>query len=139
MGRLVGRTLPTHRSRPGVTRSKDSTNGVQPRDETDAEQKTRKEAVYSRVKQGQVSRARQALTGAAVAPRTLETLAELQRRRPQERVREIPPEVMASYPTPVVLDPKPSGLHTTAREPERAQLRVPAFKKHHQSSTRRPP
>ena len=37
------------------------------------------------VKQGQVSRARQELVGAALAPKTPETLAELQNRRPQER------------------------------------------------------
>ena len=53
------------------------------------------------MKRGQVSRTRQA----SLAPRTFETLAELQRRRPQEWVREIPPEVVASNPTPVVLDP----------------------------------
>ena len=80
-----------------MTRSKDSTQ--------DAQQKSRGEAACNRVKQGQVSRARQALTGATLAPGTLETLAELQRRRSQEQVREIPPEVMASNPTPVVLDP----------------------------------
>ena len=75
-------------SRLGVTRSKDSTQ-------------SRGEAACNRVKQGQASRARQALTGATLALGTLETLAELQ----QEQVREIPPEVMASNPTLVVLDP----------------------------------
>ena len=84
-------------NRIGVIRSKDSTQ--------DAEQKRRGEAACNRVKQGQVSRARQALTGATLAPGTLETLAELQRRRPQEQVREIPPEVMACNPTLMVLDP----------------------------------
>ena len=94
MGRFVGRTCS---NRIGVIRSKDSTQ--------DAEQKSRGEAACNRVQQGQVSRARQALTGATLAPGTWKTLAELQRRRPQEQVREIPPEVMAGNPTPVVLDP----------------------------------
>ena len=38
------------------------------------------------------------------------------------------------FPSPA---PKPPGFHTTAREPKRAHLRVPAFN-HHQNSTRRP-
>ena len=50
------------------------------------------------------ARARQELIGATLAPKTRETLAELQGRRPQERVREIPDEVMASNPTRVNLD-----------------------------------
>ena len=58
----------------------------------------------SRVKQGQVSRARQELVGASLAPKNLETLAQLQNRRPQMQVREIPVEVLASNPTPVNLD-----------------------------------
>ena len=36
------------------------------------------------------------------------------------------------------IDFGPPGLHTTAREPKRAHLRVPAFN-HHQNSKRRPP
>ena len=51
-----------------------------------------------------MSRARQELGGAVLAPKTLETLAELQNRKPQEQVREIPVEVLASNPTPVNLD-----------------------------------
>ena len=68
-----------------------------------------------RVRQGQVLRARQELTGAALAPKTLETLAQLQERRPQERVWEIPQEVMEFVPDqPLELDFKclqnaPSG------------------------------
>ena len=58
----------THSSRLGVTRSKDSTCGIQPLDEKDAEQKRCGEVACNRVKQGQVSRARQALTGATLAP-----------------------------------------------------------------------
>ena len=58
------------------------------------EHERRGRAALGRVVQGQVSRARQELTGAALAPKTLETLAQLQERRLQERVREIPQEVM---------------------------------------------
>ena len=62
------------------------------------EQKRRGRAACNRVQQGQVSRARQELVGATLAPKTRDTLEELQRRRPQERVREIPVEVMMSNP-----------------------------------------
>ena len=56
----------------------------------------------SRVQQGQVSRARQGLT---VAPKTLDTLAELQGRRPQVRGMAIPQNVMEFVPErPVELD-----------------------------------
>ena len=51
-------------------------------------------AEQQRVERGQVSRARQELTGATLAPETDETLRELQGRRPQERIREIPVEVL---------------------------------------------
>ena len=55
--------------------------------------------------QGQVSRARQALTGGAVAPRTLATLEELRRKRSQNQVQPIPPDVMEFIPeTPVELN-----------------------------------
>ena len=94
-------------SRIWLIRSKDSTQ--------DAEQKRRGEAACNRVKQGQVSRTRQAFPGATLALGTLETLAELQRRRPQEQVREIPPEVMASNPTLVVLDPEVLQVQAGAR------------------------
>ena len=69
------------------------------------EHERRGRAALGRVRQGQVSRARQELTGAALAPKTLETLAQLQERRPQERVREIPREVMEIVPDrPLQLD-----------------------------------
>ena len=69
------------------------------------EHERRGRAALGRVRQGQVSRARQELTGAALAPKTLETLAQLQERRPQERVREIPQEVMEFVPDrPLELD-----------------------------------
>ena len=51
-------------------------------------------AAQRRVESGQVSRARHELTGAALAPKTQATFDELQRKRPQEQVRQIPPEVM---------------------------------------------
>ena len=71
------------------------------------EHERRGRAALGRVRQGQVSRARQEFTGAAVAPKTLETLAQLQDRRPQERVREIPQEVMEFVPDrPLELDLK---------------------------------
>ena len=55
-------------------------------------------AAQSRVQRGQVSRARQELTGAQLAPRDESTLEELRRRRPQERIREIPAEVLDFIP-----------------------------------------
>ena len=63
-----------------------------------AEQQRRGKAAQSRVERGQVSRARQELTGATLAPKTDETLRELQGRRPQERIREIPVEVLNFVP-----------------------------------------
>ena len=50
----------------------------------------------SRVQREQVSRARQALIGASLAPRNSETLDALQNRRPQERISAIPQEVLHS-------------------------------------------
>ena len=69
------------------------------------EQARRGRAALSRVQQGQVSRARQELTGADLAPKTLDTLAELQGRRPQVRGMDIPQDVMEFVPDrPVQLD-----------------------------------
>ena len=48
---------------------------------------TRAKTTCQRVRMGEVSRARQCLTGAALAPDTRETLAELQNKRPQEVLR----------------------------------------------------
>ena len=71
------------------------------------EQKRRGVAVQNRVQRGQVSRAREELTGAALAPKNAETLAELRRQRPQAQIKEIPPEVMEFQPAaPLNLDPK---------------------------------
>ena len=92
-------------------------------------------AALGRVRQGQVSRVRQELTGAALAPKTLQTLAQLQERRPQERVREIPREVMEFVPDrPLKLDFKlftkclqsaPSGCTRAWRLHQRDVANVP--------------
>ena len=63
-----------------------------------AEQQRRGKAAQSRVERGQVSRARQELTGATLAPKTDETLRELQGRRPQEMIWEILVEVLNFVP-----------------------------------------
>ena len=56
---------------------------------------------------GEVTRARQCLTGDALAPGNDATLQELQSRRPQEVQRDIPREVLESHPdVPVQLDRK---------------------------------
>ena len=59
--------------------------------EDSSEAERRGLAAQERVR-GQVSRARQALAGAALSPMTEETLEELQRRRPQAALRQIPQE-----------------------------------------------
>ena len=54
-----------------------------------------------------LSRARQCLTGACLAPKCEETFSELQARRPQFQRRELPPEALEFEPeTPVELDRK---------------------------------
>ena len=66
---------------------------------------TRAKAACQRVRMGEVSRARQCLTGAALAPGTQETLQEMQSKRPQAVVRPIPEDVLNYIPeTPVKLD-----------------------------------
>ena len=50
-----------------------------------------------------MSRARQELTGATLAPKTDDNLRDLQRRRPQERIREIPAEVLNFVPGQVLV------------------------------------
>ena len=55
-------------------------------------------AAQSRVEAGQVSRARQQLIGASLAPKTQATFDELQGKRPQHQMREIPPAVLAFVP-----------------------------------------
>ena len=62
-------------------------------------------AALGRVRQGQLSKARPELMGAALAPKTLDTLEQLQERRPQIRVKEIFQEVMGFVPDrPLELD-----------------------------------
>ena len=62
------------------------------------EKRRRGMAAQRRVERGQVSRARHELTGAALAPRTNETLGELRGRRPQERESPIPEGVQDFFP-----------------------------------------
>ena len=62
------------------------------------EQRRRGKAAQNRVERGQVSRARQELTGASLAPRNEDTMQELQRKRPQERRKEIPSAVLEFVP-----------------------------------------
>ena len=69
------------------------------------DQRRRGNAAQSRIQHGQVSRARHELTGARLAPRTEETLAELQRTRPQEQRRQISPDILEYRPeVPLSLD-----------------------------------
>ena len=71
------------------------------------EQKRRGQAAQSRIQRGQVSRARQELTGAALAPQNEETLQEMRRQRPEVQVRLIPPAVLEFEPdTPLTMDRK---------------------------------
>ena len=70
-----------------------------------AEKKAR--MACQKVRVGEVSRARQCLTGASVAPGTQDTFQELQDRRPQVQHRELPREVLEFVPErPVDLDRK---------------------------------
>ena len=67
----------------------------------------RAEAACRKVQLGEVSRARQCLTGASLAPGTEATFREMQSRRPQEVQRPIPREVLEFQPaTPLVADRK---------------------------------
>ena len=67
----------------------------------------RAEAAYQKVKLGEVSRARQCLTGAALAPGTDATFNMMQNRRPQEVIRALPEEVLRFEPdTPIGLNKK---------------------------------
>ena len=75
--------------------------------EDSSEAERRGLAAQERVKREQVSRARQALVGAALSPKTEGTLEELRRRRPQAALRQIPQEVMDYAPdSPLALDMK---------------------------------
>ena len=64
-------------------------------------------AACQKIKLGEISRARQCLTGASLAPRTEATFQLLQARRPQVVVRELPEAVRAFEPeSPVTVDRK---------------------------------
>ena len=82
-------------------------NGSQHRELSEDEERIRRGVVaQSRIEQGQVSRARQALTGEALAPRNEHTREQLQNRRPQCQMQQIPQEVMEFNPgSPLTLDP----------------------------------
>ena len=67
----------------------------------------RAEAACRKVQLGEVSQARQCLTGASLAPGTEATFREMQSRRPQEVQRPIPREVLEFEPaSPLVVDRK---------------------------------
>ena len=89
----------THSSRLGVTRSKDSTCGVQPLDEKDAGTKKTRGGSVQQGEAGQVSRARQAFDRCNTGPwnvgRRWRSCNDADRK---SRSREIPPEVMTSKP-----------------------------------------
>ena len=69
------------------------------------EQVKRGMAAQSKIQRGQVSRGRQALTGAELAPKTEETFQLLQGRRPQAQIRAISDEAMQFAPEhPVQLE-----------------------------------
>ena len=75
---------------------------------TEEEQMVRRgQAAQSRVERGQVSRARHELTGAPLALKNEETLAQLRRQRPQEQIKEIPRAVSEFQPDhPLNMDRK---------------------------------
>ena len=67
-------------------------------------------AAMQKVKLGEVSRARQCLTGAALAPGTEDTLNQMQDRRPQVATRELPQEVREFEPA-VAIDHRARSVH----------------------------
>ena len=67
----------------------------------------RADAACRKVQMGEVSRARQCLTGAALAPGSEATFTEMQSRRPQEVQCRIPREILDFVPeSPIVVDRK---------------------------------
>ena len=91
----------------GRVGSRCHTTSVRERFTREDECERRGKAAQARVQRGQVSRARQELVGAKLAPKDQTTLNELRGRRPQEQLREIPEDVMSFEPeTPVQLDQK---------------------------------
>ena len=94
---LAGVNWPIERrSSPGALREEALRNtAAHPRgrpERSDAEESERRgKAAKARVQRGQVSWARQELTGAALAPKNEATSRELRARRPQEQLRQILP------------------------------------------------
>ena len=85
-----------------------------PRQET---AETRGKTACQKIRMGEVSRARQYLTGATLAPGNDQTLQELQRRRDQEVVRPLSQEVLEFDPErPVILD-RPTFLTSLKSAP----------------------
>ena len=78
---------------------------VKPRSEAPLSSEHRGEKAAQKVRLGEITRARQCLTGAPLAPGNDNTFNELQRKRPQEVVRELPEHVRAFTPeTPLVVN-----------------------------------
>ena len=78
---------------------------VKPRSEAPLSTEQRGEKAAQKVQLGEITRARQCLTGATPAPGNDNTFNELQRKRPQEVVRELPEHVRAFTPeTPLVFN-----------------------------------
>ena len=90
-------------------------------DRTDEEERTQRGVVAQEL-QGQVSRARQVLTGAALAPKTWETLEELRRKRCQSQVQPIPLDVMEFTPDTCRIGRK-SVCHVTSECAQRIRCR----------------
>ena len=88
-GRVVAACCEVPTRRVGTADPPKRTSLVPPRT-PEEEAIRRRQTAQSRVQRGQVSRARQALIGASLAPRNSETLDALQNRRPQERISVIP-------------------------------------------------
>ena len=77
---------------------------VKPRSEAPLSSEHRGEKAAQKVRLGEITRARQCLTGAPLPPGNDNTFNELQRKRPQEVVRELPEHVRAFTPeTPLVV------------------------------------
>ena len=86
-------------------KSADDFTGERPVKTDKGDRVRRAKAAMKRVQRGQVSRARHELTGAPLAPKSLETPAELRRQRPQVRQSHIPQAVLDYEPeVPLKLD-----------------------------------
>ena len=79
---------------------------VKPRSEGALSAKQRGQKAAQKVLMGEITRARQCLTGAPLAPGNDDTFNELQRKRPQEVVRELPDHVRAFADAPLAVNKK---------------------------------